>query len=290
MPVGPAGEASRRSCSALNVTRVTVRGALVMVPKEPRSTVAVTVKLSTPPPHPAASADTTLPAEMDVQSTRLVAKEVRPSYVKSRWVVAPLSGSRKSTVAVRDPVDGSPRPASVARSPTGASLWTPPMRTPTGSGSCRKSSAWVSANTAPHATHCTASIGPQSRTAMLPTRTRPGGVPPSAMVVGVSLMTSSPTLVEVALSCPCWTSCVVPSEKVAAPKRRASLPSVSRRCRSPYSAAKLVLGGSTPAGVRLSSVDAALSAPTKSASTVTLVGTTKKCTGTSALWTSWTDT
>eukprot|EP00964_Phaeocystis_antarctica_P027427 scaffold15480_cov66-Phaeocystis_antarctica.AAC.2 len=41
-------------------------------------------------------------------------------------------------------------------------------------------------------------------------------------------------------------------------------------------------GESAPAGVRLSSVDAALSAPTKSASTVTLVGTTKKCTGTSA--------
>ena len=92
MPVGPAGEASSRSSSALKVTRLTVCAALVIVPKEPRSTVAVTVKLCTPSPQPTASADTTLPAEMEVQSARLVANEVRPSKVKSRWLRAPGEG------------------------------------------------------------------------------------------------------------------------------------------------------------------------------------------------------
>ena len=124
MPVGPAGEASSRSCSALKVTRLTVCAALVIVPKEPRSTVAVTwsglglglgsglglglglglgagagagagavtVKLRTPSPQPTASAETTLPPEMEVQSTRLVANEVRPSRVKSRWLRTPGEG------------------------------------------------------------------------------------------------------------------------------------------------------------------------------------------------------
>ena len=148
------------------------------MPKEPRSTVAVTPNDATPAPQPAASTATELALSV-VHDGADDAYDVRPSVVKSRLVAVSVDGSTKSTTTVKAPDEATPMPPCVARSPSGASCDGPPtMRTPVGSGSCRKSDAAPLANTAPpHALGCHAAAtmcSPQSRTASVVTATRHG--------------------------------------------------------------------------------------------------------------------
>ena len=148
---------------------------------------------------PAPQLDAVTPTVLNetvVQATALVAREVRASPLKSRVVWAPVVGSTKSTTTEKEPDEAILMPLRVAMSPSGASCDGPlVMRTATGSGSCRKSSASDSASKEPHDSHLAATSGPQSRTASVLTLTDHGWFSSSPQVDG-----SRPDVSEVTLS------------------------------------------------------------------------------------------
>ena len=219
--MGPAGYASSRSESALNVASDTGYATLVSTPNAPDATVAATLKSAAPQP---ASTVTVRPSNV-AQSGLLVLNEVRASKLKTRVLVALLTGSMKSTSAEKVADDGTSIPRSVDRSPCGARVKpdslaqaccaavpltrTPLTRTAFGSGSCRKTSTSASASGIPHGAHCATSSMPHSRTAPGLTLTDHAASLPAGAA------RSKLDVRELRLSCAAGTSIVVLSESVA---------------------------------------------------------------------------
>ena len=90
----------------------------------PSVSVAVTPKEA--PPHALVSEGTAtlriVPSTRAAHAASLTAREARGSRVKSRELVALVSGSRKSTITSKEAEEGTSMPPSVARSPSGASV------------------------------------------------------------------------------------------------------------------------------------------------------------------------